>query len=385
MKNKLLFLLLWSLQACRSLPPVYQSNRQIETLAKDPVSKEYPIVAWEYSYIGEYQKSLKAFDDYYRITRQTIPYPNINLPAYFMAEDARNHIIRKSAGEKIMIINEAHHQPMHRVFTESLLEGLYNNGFRFLALEALVTDSKINETKLLTLHDGYYTKEPQFGNLINKALALGYYVFGYEYTDDPTNRESGQAKNISAVLNQHPDAKILIHCGFNHLVEDKHPSGIRTMAQELRQLTGTDPFTIDQVVFSEHHDRSYEHPLYKNFNVEKPAVLSDKEGQLISLNGDSSIVDLRVIHPPTQLVHGRPAWLYRNGQWKNKYLDNPEIRFPATLLVYPYGREDENSVPVDIIEINNPQEKALVLPPGKFTVKIKDRDGKLTRTVIEVE
>ncbi len=43
---------------------------------------------------------------------------------------AAEYIIKRSSKERIIIINEAHHQPLHRVFTESLLEGLYQNGFR---------------------------------------------------------------------------------------------------------------------------------------------------------------------------------------------------------------------------------------------------------------
>lgn len=41
------------------------------------------------------------------------------------------------------MINEAHHQLMHRTFTTSLLEGLYAKGYRFLGLEALAYDDTL--------------------------------------------------------------------------------------------------------------------------------------------------------------------------------------------------------------------------------------------------
>lgn len=387
MPKCILITLLVFLSACRSLPPEYLSGQQIENLSREEVSKQYPLTAWEYSYIGEYQKSLAAFDQYYQVTDQVIKRPKITLPERFVTGDAREYIIGKSVETRVVMINEAHHQPMHRVFTESLLEELYEKGFRFLALEALVSDSRINESKVLTLHDGYYTKEPQFGNLIHKALALGYHVFGYEYTDKDISRELGQAKNILQVLNQNPGAKILVHCGFNHLVEEKHPDGIRTMAQELRLLTGIDPLTVDQVQFSEHSRTDFEHSLYRFFEVNSPSVLLDNDARLLPLKGENSVVDLRVIHPKTQFIHGRPAWLYRNGTWKNCFLPDQgkNTRFPCTVFAYKQDHADFRNVPTDIIEINSPGEKALVLPPGKFKVYIRDRAGKVTHTAVEVK
>jgi len=383
----ILLVFLFVLKGCRSLPSEYMSHKEIENLSRESVSKQYPVLAWEYSYIGEYKKSLEAFDDYYKATNQVVPHPEIDLPRHFVAEDAREYIIRKSSGEKVIMINEAHHQPMHRVFTESLLEALYEKGFRFLALEALVSDSKINETKVLTLHDGYYTKEPQFGSLILKALALGYHVFGYEYTDHDISRELGQAKNIYKVLEQNPDAKILVHCGFNHLVEDRHPDGIRSMAQELKSLADIDPLTIDQVEFSEYSDPAFEHPLYRFFHVENPSVLLDDHDRLLPLNGENSIVDMRIIHPGTGLIHGRPGWLYRNGSRKSHYLSgkNINVQFPCTVFAYKQDDFDFRNVPVDVIEINNFREKALVLPTGKFRVYIRDRAGRVSHTSVVVE
>ncbi|MBX9449469.1 MAG: hypothetical protein KL787_07030 [Taibaiella sp.] len=51
--------------------------------------------------------------------------------------NARDYIVHRSKDEEIIIINEAHHVPLHRIFTRSLLKDLYNNGYRYLGLEAL--------------------------------------------------------------------------------------------------------------------------------------------------------------------------------------------------------------------------------------------------------
>ncbi|MCJ7932797.1 MAG: hypothetical protein MUW56_03995 [Chryseobacterium sp.] len=94
-------------------------------------------------------------------------------------ENAKDYILNKSKKEEILILNEAHHYASHRTFATSLLKGLYENGYRYLGLEALGDDS-INIRKFPTIHSGFYTSEPQFGNFIKTALDLGFILFKYE-------------------------------------------------------------------------------------------------------------------------------------------------------------------------------------------------------------
>src|SRR5690606_22760739 len=200
-------------------------------------------------------------------------------------------------------------QPLHRVFTESLLEGLFENGYRYLGLEALAEDSLLNIRKWPKVSDGYYTNEPQFGNLIREALRLGFNVFGYESMEKGKARERGQAMNILEILEQDPDAKILIHCGFGHVVEDNHPSWGKAMAGILGELANIDPFTIDQVSFSERDDPDYESPLYKSMALGKSAVFVDNSNWPFAYRPDSAFIDVSVIHPRTHMVYNRPDWL----------------------------------------------------------------------------
>jgi len=387
MKKKLIIccIFLFIIKPVFSQNPNYLSNEKIQELDKDSVSKQYPIISWQYSYIGEYKKSLKAFDKYYKVSNQSFNYQDIKIISPYTTQKAKNFIIEKAAKERIVMINEAHHQPMHRVFTESLLEDFYKNGFRFLALEALVSDSKINESKVLTLNDGYYTKEPQFGNLINKALSFGYYVFGYEYTDDDISRELGQAKNIYRMMQENSEGKFLIHCGFGHLVEENHISGRTTMAQHLKSLTRINPLTIDQVMFSEHSDKEAEHPLYSDIVVDFSTILSDLEGQELNLNRSFSMVDLRVIHPRTRFKEGRPDWLYRDGLWESHYVDfsNLSVDYPCRIFAYKQDTFSLENVPIDIIEVDSPNHKALILPKGKFALYIID--NKNNTNIVKVD
>lgn len=357
----------------------YKTNSEIEKTLADSASMSFHFAAWNYSFIGEYQKALSAFDRALESESAEDCDNNVVFSNY-ESISAKDYIVDQSKNEQIIIVNEAHHQPLHRVFTESLLEGLYQNGFRYLGLEALAEDSLINIRKWPMQNDGYYSKEPQFGNMIRKALKIGFFVFGYEADGNGKVREIGQAKNIQKVLNRDPGAKILLHCGFNHVVEGDYPAWGKAMAGQLKELSGINPLTIDQVELSEHNSPNFESPCYKPEQIDFSAVLIDKKHKPVNPGADSAQTDLQIIHPRTKFISGRPDWLLRNNAWKVFDLTTIkfDVKFPCLVGAY-YENEDKNAVPVDQIEINNQSEKALILPAGNFVLRISDQEG-ITRT-----
>ena len=122
-------------------------------------------------------------------------------PDDWESTDARRYILKRSKNERIIVINEAHNNSRHRNFTASLLEGLYKNGYRYLGLEALWVDSIVNQRKFVVWEDGFYTREPEFGNLITEAIRLGFTVFGYEADNkNGEEREQEQVRNIMCYL-----------------------------------------------------------------------------------------------------------------------------------------------------------------------------------------
>lgn len=368
-----------SQRTCAQETEGYKTNSEIKKTLADSASMSFHFAAWSYSFIGEYQKALSAFD---RALESESAEDCDNNVVFSNSENisAKDYIVDQSKNEQIIIVNEAHHQPLHRVFTESLLEGLYKNGFRYLGLEALAEDSLINIRKWPMQNDGYYSKEPQFGNMIRKALKMGFFVFGYEADGNGKVREIGQAKNIQKVLNRDPGAKILLHCGFNHVVEGDYPAWGKAMAGQLKALSGINPLTIDQVEFSEHNSPNFESPCYKPEQIDFSAVLLDKKHKPVSPGADSAQTDLQIIHPRTKFISGRPDWLLRNNAWKVFDLTTIkfDVKFPCLVGAY-YENEDENAVPVDQIEINNQSEKALILPTGNFVLRILDQEG-VTKT-----
>ncbi|MCE7038796.1 hypothetical protein [Dyadobacter sp. CY312] len=358
---------------------LYKRIREIEA---DTSKDNLQYAAWQFSFIGEYQKAMAAYDS--DIEGNSDPKAK-EIPKDLKPQPAVEYILNLSRNSQVVILNEAHHQPLHRVFTESLLQGLYNNGFRYLGLEALAEDSLINIRKYPLQSDGYYTVEPQFGNMLRKALELGFTVFGYEADSSGSVREKGQAANINKILLKDPTAKMLIHCGFSHVIEGPVPNWGKAMAGELKELTGINPLTIDQVDLTEQSSENYESGYYLPDGINEPTVFINPKGEPVNLSTDSRETDLQIMHPRSQLIHGRPNWLLRGNSYKPFKLDKlaHRIKFPCLVAAFR-ANESKDSVPVDQIEVNNHNDKALMLPAGKYRIVLTDADGKIHEKITTI-
>lgn len=375
----LLSFLFWN-----STPPrAYIFSSQIEENFKsDTTSFAYWKSAWEYSFIEEYQKALWAADQVMG------GYPTISdeEKAYFLSfqpVNAHKYILERAENEKIIMINEAHHQPMHRTFTASLLEGLYEKGYRYLGLEAMYdSDSMLNERGYPVLGSGFYTQEPQFGNMIRKALELGFQVFPYEADLSKgisgKEREIQQARNIQKVIDANPEGKFIIHAGFDHINEDEVPDWEKAMAGRIKEYSGIDPFTINQVILTEHFHREKENPYFRMVDTLKQAsVFVNKGGALFNGPEGSSQYDVRLSQPRTAYINGRPNWMLMNEE-RSIYMINKEkitIEYPIIVKAY-LAEENDQAVPVDVIEIEEfSDQKGLVLPRGNFQFQVYNVQG----------
>lgn len=360
-----------------------QSNSENYRFSKDILSQiDKDTVAWKYqkgatelSFSGYYEEVLKIWDKNGVRKPKTTDQDSL----YFTnikKVNAKDYIIEQSKNSQIVIINEAHHIPKHRTFTKSLLKDLYDNGYRYLGLEALF-DSTINERKFPIIESGYYTKEPEFGNLISEALKIGYTLFSYEASEGKNGkeREIEQAENIQKFIESVPSAKVLIHCGYAHAFENEYPSWGKAMAGRLKDNTNIDPFTIDQTMFLERSDKENNNLFIKLNDTTEPIVLIDKDGQVFNGNGEIRQTDIVIIHPETKYIDNRPDWL-QNG--KESYtIPSNKIKnsSPLLLLAYRENEFENNGVPTDIIEINdNKTSKKLYLTKGNYTIVTKDKN-----------
>lgn len=380
MKNTMLSLLIAIMPIGHALAQdasetyLFQADQQ-KVLERDTTAWKYQTAAVSYSFIGDHKNTLQMWDK----AVQSRPYlPKATDSAYIKnakQQNARDHILERAKTEQLIIINEAHHNPMHRRFTASLLKDLYRQGYRYLGLEAL-EDSTTNARNYAIKESGYYTNEPEFGNLIYEARKQGFILFRYEAAEDKNGkeREIEQAQNIKQFIQQHPDGKVIIHCGFDHVYEGEVRNWEKAMAGRLKEYTSIDPFTIDQVKFSEKSSPELSHYFVYASNSTAAFVLTDpKDGVFRGITTPPQ-TDLTVIHPISQYKQGRPNW--RAAGRKAYWLPKKKIKsgvYPMQVLAYRAG-EEANGIPADIIELESAADKKpLLLPPGQYVLVLRNK------------
>lgn len=385
-------------------PPDYRFSQAI--LAQwqhDSVWSNYQNYAVQFSQIGDYRHTLaaqSAFEKGRGSTDNNIRFDAAYVPQ-FHAVAAQPELLKRTASRQLVILNEAHYQPLNRVFTRSMLAGLYRQGFRYLCLEDLTNgpqaDAQLNQRKYPTRATGYYSLEPQYGELERYALALGYVLVPYEYvpTEKPADpmagmvaREAGQARNIQQILAKDPQAKIVVHVGYGHLIEQLNPAGnFGFMSGFLKKSTGLDPFTIHQVDLLEHADPSLDNPYRALLHATSPSVFVNARGALFTSTQDSAKWDASVYFPPTTYAHGRPTWLLMGGDQYYYPLVAKQLTvgFPCLVRAYKAGEDAAQAIPADVVEWQNSREDlALVLGPGRYALVVQDAQGHRQQQAIRV-
>lgn len=362
----------------------YKFSEDIEAkMKKDTVPWKTQVGATEYSISGNYKKALQTWDkmgaEVPSITAQDISYFK-----GFKPQDAKEYILNRSKNEKLIIINEAHNNSRHRVFTTSLLKGLYKNGYRFLGMEML-NDTLINQRKFPVLTSGsMYIHESQSANLIKEALKIGFTLFKYEYKGAKgktgKDREREQAENIAKVMVQNPNSKFLIHCGYDHLNEGipSIKEWEKAMAARVRDLTGINPFTIDQIPCSEKGDLKFNTPYIEMANSKKPVIMINAQGKAYNGEIGSERADCSIIYPVSTYTNGRADWLSLEGQRKTFHIPTNSItEYPILVMAYRNNELEQEGVPADVTEITSKDQKVdLILDKGNYQIIVKNKDYK---------
>jgi hypothetical protein len=370
-------------QAQESPLPYVFAGDIADTLRAHPERNQQ--AAWEYSQIGRYQAALEAWQKGSQMVRTPLTRQDALAFAAYQPTEARAYILERAHHERIIIINEAHHVSRHRVFTASLLPALAAQGYHYLAVEGLDgADSLITRRGYPTRVSGYYVNEPCYGNMLRTALKAGMQVRPYDYgypEGDPANRlrnrELGQVRNIRRILAADPQAKIIIHCGFGHLSEQPSPESDKWMAAYLKELTGIDPFTLDQTVLTEATTLATSNRYYRPQLGAQSAVLLNAQRQPFSANAQWLSADASVYHPPTRLVQGRPDWLFTEKRQPVEVASKIKVPYPCQVLAYIAG-EPAEAVPVDVVELASKADAtALALAPGRYRVVVRSHGGQV--------
>ena len=173
----------------------------------------------------------------------------------------------------VVMANEAHNglarSVRTRVIGARMIRAAHEAGVRRLAMEALHWPAKDVPGPITALPDDErgYLAQPEMRAMIGTALDLGWTLWAYEAEIDVTPetdrawlrsmeftnwREREQAANLGRLLEAAPGEPVLVWCGNSHA--SKHaPSGCDEnewvpMGWNFRELSGIDPFVIDQIV-----------------------------------------------------------------------------------------------------------------------------------------
>ncbi|WP_343701631.1 hypothetical protein [Chitinophaga sp.] len=342
------------------------------------------------SFIGNYHDALRYYDS--AGFREQVPASPSGPAAFsgYRPASARQSIIRMAASRQVTIINEAHHVPYYRLFTKSLLQELYNAGYRYFALETLGPfDDEINNRKYPVAQDGYYSLEPLYADMVRTALQIGYRLVYYEFSGTCTGREDcimkreqHQAEQLHQVLQKDPAAKMLVHVGYSHLREAPL-NGIEWMAARFRKLSGIDPLTINQEFMRETFNPALQHPAYnaamKLFKLLEPSVFVKADSLWNFAPADRSC-DVLVFHPPYGTVQGRPDYYRLDAARKPITLRLKKAYRHVLVQAYISTEKDPGRLPADQLLLEQGNEARLMLANGEYDVVVRNGEGEVLET-----
>lgn len=356
--------------------------------------------AYLYTYIGKYREALDHYEVPLAWGLHTMTAAEKADFQQYRPVDAYHYLEQRTKDEQLVIISEAHHKVQHRVFTRNMLATLYSNGFRYLGIEALMTNGEDPGQSLMDTDlqergyplygpvSGTYTREPQMSNMIREAIDMGFEIFGYERANTDEERDLRQAKNILEFMEKHPGEKVVIHCGWYHAIESNYPKRQDDyyMAYHIKQLSDIDPLTIYQDALTERF-LDEESPYYKAVNAKEVSVLVNAEGEVFNGKPGQQHFDILLYHPRTKYRKNRPNWLYHLPDHtfvkvKSELVDKEQ--YPVLVKAYAAGDEPE-AVPMDVIELSAPNDNTyLVLKKGgKYRVEMVDRNEEVVEYDLE--
>ncbi len=337
----------------------------------------------------------------------------------YKAKSAKDYILAATAQNDFLFINESNRFPQTRAFAQLLLADLWDQGYRYLAVEAFNNDDTQLKTRgYAVMNSGYSIKEPVFGDLIREALALGFIVSGYQPTADELGKAKkiispkvsstdakivdknalawAQAMNISRIMRADSDAKIIVLAKENS-IREYSINGESAMATWFKSLTRKNPLTVDQSRMIEHCPPEND-PLYAKMMLNQATVYSKSTGEepeaFVQKTYDETAherfkqcFDIQVFHPKHNYPNNRPAWMQMEG-YRKPYVFNPDkhdMNYPCLVRAYKKGEDKNFAVPVDVIEVVDPSiATSLMLPSGTYDLVMKDKaNSKQLEIVIE--
>ena len=349
-------------------PPIAASETVHPFLYERPVLAEGEfsggIVEQGWAMLGREDRAAVEGADEYAAT--VCPAPEGSVAGLEAVLDA---IAERAAQTRVLIVNESHYLTAHREFSRRLARRLRIAGYTVFAAETFRNrndgpDPVETHADFDYPHteEGWYGREPVFGQLLRQAKTSGYRLTAYEQVYDPdaergddlaaniASREQAQAEHLAAILETMPrHEKLFVHVGYSHADEHDGENAGRDvwMAARLKRLTGVDPLTIGQTECRGGAD-----------------VV-----RLLPMPRDGSApFDYALDHPVDGFRHGRAAW--RFAEALAVPIPEPFAAAGEPLVIEAF-REGEpfDAVPKDRVYVEPGEDVRLALAPRRYTVR----------------
>ena len=391
------FLSIYHKKELHYLYPLYKSIKQEKKLIASSNSFQYlSDLSESISFNGDYQSVLEVEKKSYNNKLGDSIYQSLSKQTDLLSgvefKDAKKYILERARNQRVVMFNESHNKPLHRAFTAAMLEDFYALGFRYLAMETLnqFPNASLRQVNILT---GHYTCEPIAGELVRKALSLGFALVAYEDSSSQhsvNQREYTQAENINKILLKDPTAKMLVLAGAQHIEEGATSDDRIPMAAYFKIISGIDPLTIDQTTLTEQSTSEYGSAIYdyvtkKNVFATSVVLLKNSRSKdLLDLN----LCDIYIMHPPTKYRNGRPTWNAINGLKKETAIQPiyQSLFFVQAFYEKEYTEKTVRAaVPADQTYITAPDGYYyLYLQKGRYQLVYRDMQYKILGTKVLV-
>jgi len=340
-----------------SIDNIYQSNRS-DTIPKTIKDRIGDTKIDLYSFVGQYDKMFKYKNKFDIIPK--IKYDTID----FNLQNAIDYIDEISKQTDLFLLNEDHREPQCRWFANQLLATLYNNGYRYLAIEALDNSKDKNYINRNYINnDGFYTQESTFTMFLKNAVDMGFVLIPYETTQYCTSPENGddifcmqqrdniQAQNILKIYEKDDKAKIFVYAGHGHIKIKPSSKGLKFLGLLLKDANKK-VFSLNQTTLlqssNDESENDFSEKIYSTFNVTTPSIL--KKGAVPFISNESGFYGYEAfVIQPKRLLNklsneNITPWYY---SWSKESPQKIEIKIDSDKLLNSY---------ISIIPFNNENE-----------------------------
>lgn len=275
---------------------------------------------------------------------------------------------------------EAHNATQHREWIAQTLPIFYKAGFRHYAAEALQEAGDALKTRGYPVQTtGFYVADPRFGNLLRRAIELGYAIHEYEslLVSEIPQREEQQAQTLANIIAANPGCKILIHAGYAHSFKQPVPGVGKWMAARLWEKTGIEPYCIYQSN-DEYDSHNYPRLVELAGATDEPKMLIPPPFRLTNpqfAGIPTGAIDALVIHP---LSKGKPPAarkpVFRSDmtQISGRWL---ESEWPIVVGAYRTG-EPVDAIALDQVMLRQGEsEFELWIPTQPYELRITSPSG----------